>query len=192
LGGVHGDEIEGLIAAQGLLRELISGQLPALDVTVVPILNPDGAFRRERRNGRGVDLNRNLPTQDWSPVAATERYHPGPAAGSEPENQALMKLIERSSFSLIVSLHSWKPMLNINGSCRQEAEAVRALTGYIIEESIGYPTPGSLGTWAGHERALPTLTYEIERGLPDEEVLRVHVPAVISAIQTHQQRGRTS
>ena len=63
--------------------------------------------------------------------------------------------------AFILSLHSWKPLLNVNGACRPEAEAIASRTGYIIEESIGYPTPGCLGTYTGLERAIPTLTYEI-------------------------------
>ncbi len=80
-------------------------------------------------------------------------------------------------------------MLNVNGTCQEEAEAIRAVTGYVIEESIGYPTPGCLGTYAGLERAMPTLTYEIERGLAPAEVLRVHVPAVLAALQVAQRRA---
>ena len=41
-----------------------------------------------------------------------------------------------------------------------------------------YPTPGSLGTYAGLERGYSTLTYEIERGLALDQVLAVHVPAI--------------
>ena len=80
-------------------------------------------------------------------------------------------------------------MLNVNGSCQPEAEAIRAHTGYVIEESIGYPTPGCLGTYAGLERDMPTLTYEIERGLALPEVLRVHVPAVLAALEVAQKRS---
>jgi protein MpaA len=72
--------------------------------------------------------------------------------------------------------------------CQEEADAIHALTGYVIEESIGYPTPGCLGTYAGLERGMPTLTYEIERGLPPKDVLRVHVPAVLAALQAAQRR----
>lgn len=34
-----------------------------------------------------------------------------------------------------------------------------------LQESIGYPTPGSFGTWAGVEKGIPTITLEL-----DEEV----------------------
>lgn len=57
------------------------------------------------------------------------------------------------------------------------------MTGYTIQEDIGYPTPGCLGTYAGLERDIPTLTYEIQRGLGCEEILKVHVPAILEAIK---------
>jgi murein peptide amidase A len=192
LGGVHGDEIEGVWAAFGLLKAFSENFPYKLKLTLVPTFNLDGVLAKDRRNGRKVDLNRNLPTNDWSDKVATERYHPGPFAGSEPENQALMKFLETERLQFILSLHSWKPMLNINGECRPEADEISRRTGYIIDESIGYPTPGCLGTYAALEREIPTLTYEIERGLDQESTLRVHVPAILEALKITEKRNPTS
>ena len=178
LGGVHGDEREGVEAAHGLLGRWRNGFPFRLRVTLIPALNLDGVLRASRLNARGVDLNRNMATKDWSPIANTPRYQPGPRANSEPETEALVRLLDEVKPRFILSLHSWKPMLNVNGDCRPEAEAIARRTGYVIEETIGYPTPGCLGTYAGIERGLPTLTYEIERGLPAPEILAVHVPAI--------------
>lgn len=183
LGGVHGDEIEGVIAAHGLLQRFQESFPFHLQLTIVPMFNFDGVLRSERRNARGVDLNRNLPTNDWSPEVATERYHPGPEAGSEPENKALVEYLDREKPHFILSLHSWKPMLNVNGACLEEAQAIASFTGYAIEESIGYPTPGCLGTYCGLEREMPTLTYEIERGLAAQPILKTHVPAIWEALK---------
>lgn len=188
LGGVHGDEYEGVVAAEGILEELIKKNPFHLNLTLVPRFNPDGVLFRTRGNGKGVDLNRNLPTKDWSPEAKTPRYFPGPAAGSEPENQALMNYLERKAPRLIISLHSWNPVLNINGDCRPEAEVIAQRTGYKIDDDIGYPTPGCLGTYAGIERRSPTLTYEIQRGQEVPEILRLHVPAVLEALKTAEGR----
>jgi len=188
LGGVHGDEIEGVWAAHGLLRKFAESFPYNLKLTLVPAFNLDGVLAKDRRNSRGVDLNRNLPTRDWSPVVATERYHPGPSAGSEPENQALAAFLDAEKPKFILILHSWKPLLNVNGDCIAEARALSAATGYSIEETIGYPTPGCLGTYAGLERGLPTLTYEIERGLALEPILERHVPAILQALKASESR----
>lgn len=194
LGGVHGDETEGVVCAHGLLNEFMTttgGFSLNLNLTLVPAFNLDGVLAKSRVNGNGVDLNRNLPSNDWNPQAFNERYPPGPHAGSEPENHALLSYLGARKPKFIISLHSWKPMLNVNGDCAEEAKAIQALTGYVIEPSIGYPTPGSLGTYAGIERAMPTLTYEIERGLAPREVLRVHVPAVMAGLKAAQKRSST-
>ena len=183
LGGVHGDEIEGVIAALALLQRFQESFPFQLNLTLVPMFNMDGVLRSERKNIRGVDLNRNLPTNDWSPEVATERYHPGPEPGSEPENKALVSFLEVEKPSFVLSLHSWKPMLNVNGGCLEEAQAISTFTGYSIEESIGYPTPGCLGTYCGLEREMPTLTYEIERGLAAEDIFKTHIPAIWESLK---------
>ena len=183
LGGVHGDEIEGIIAANGLLQKFSQSFPYKLNLTLVPIFNLDGALRSQRKNAREVDLNRNLPTQDWSPEAAQEKYHPGADANSEPENQALVTHIQNETPQFIITLHSWKPMLNVNGDCSAVADVISAHTGYVITDDIGYPTPGSLGTYCGLERKIPTITYEFERLLPASTILEKHVPAIIEGLK---------
>lgn len=188
LGGVHGDEYEGVVAAEGLLQSLLQSNPFQLNLTLIPRFNPDGVLFRTRGNGNGVDLNRNLPTKDWSPEIKTPRYHPGPSAGSEVENHSLIKYLDEKKPRFVLSLHSWEPVLNVNGDCRAEAEILAARTGYRIDDEIGYPTPGCLGTYAGLERPCPTLTYEIKRGLEVPEILKIHVPAILEALHATEKR----
>lgn len=183
IGGVHGDEVEGVHAAYGLFDHFQKSYPYKLKLTLVPSFNLDGVLAKTRQNKRGVDLNRNLPTQDWTSEVLNPRYFPGPTANSEVENKALTSFIEKEKPRIIYSLHSWHPLLNINGKCRKEAEAIQKLTNYPIQEDIGYPTPGCLGTYAGLERDIPTLTYEIQRGLACEEILKIHVPAILEALK---------
>lgn len=187
LGGVHGDETEGVIAAHGLLERFSRSFSYRLKVDLVPAFNLDGVLARQRVNARGVDLNRNLPTADWTDQAATERYNPGPSANSESENQALVKYIDEKKPNFILSLHSWKPMLNVNGRCQKIAETIAKFTGYEIKDSIGYPTPGCLGTYCGLERDMPTLTYEIERGLDTASILKVHIKAIMEGLKVTEE-----
>lgn len=183
LGAVHGDEIEGVWCAQMLLQSFLQNFSLHLDLTLVPQMNPEGVFLRERRNAVGVDLNRNLPTKDWSPEVSTPRYNPGPAAGSEPESRALVGLIDQFSPQFILTLHSWHPLLNTNGDCERFAKKMQEHTGYRIDADIGYPTPGCLGTYAGIERNIPTLTFEIERGLSIEKIREIHFPAIVDSLK---------
>lgn len=192
LGGVHGDEREGVEACLGLLNKWSQSFVYQLDVTLVPAFNTDGVLRASRGNARGVDLNRNMATKDWTSHVATPRYHPGPSANSEPETQALVRWLEEQQPVFILSMHSWHPMLNRNGDCAGEAAAIAKCTGYKVEESIGYPTPGCLGTYSGLERGIPTLTYEIERGLATEEILRLHVPAIEEGLKFTESKRLTA
>ena len=188
LGGVHGDEVEGVICANSLISRFAEGFAYKLQVTVVPMFNVDGVLEKQRKNANSVDLNRNLPTQDWTNDVPEEKYYPGPEANSEPENQALCQWLESHQPKLIITLHSWKPVLNTNGNCNPEAGIISKMTGYEIVESIGYPTPGCLGTFTGLERAMPTLTYEIERGSNAKQIIDTHVPAILEALKATQDR----
>ncbi|WII70836.1 succinylglutamate desuccinylase/aspartoacylase family protein [Bdellovibrio sp. 22V] len=188
LGGVHGDEIEGVIASQELLKHFMHSFPYKLNLTLVPQFNFEGVIFKTRGNGNGVDLNRNLPTKDWSPEVKTPRYHPGPFAGSENENKGLMAYLEQKKPVFILSLHSWHPVLNVNGDCRQVAEVLAQRTGYKIDDDIGYPTPGCLGTYTGLERNFPTLTYEIERGLSAEKIIEIHVPAILESLKVLERK----
>ena len=187
LGGVHGDEIEGVVCANGLLDVFLQKFDYKLQLTLIPEFNPEGVLNKTRGNSNGVDLNRNLATKDWSPEAKTPRYQPGPHPLSEKENQALVEELKDVP-NLIVSLHSWHPVLNVNGDCVPEAEVLAKHTGYKIDTDIGYPTPGSLGTYTGLERHIPTLTYEIERGQALDKILKMHVPAICDMLKTTEKR----
>lgn len=183
LGGVHGDEVEGVIAAEGLLGSLLESYPYSFSTVIVPIFNVDGFNARTRVNARSVDLNRNLPTQDWNPKLFNERYPPGPHACSEPENQALVDFLKKENPRFVMSLHSFhKYLLNINGNCGSVAQKIHEKTNYPITESMGYPTPGCLGTYAGLENHWPTLTYELEKGMKTESILSLHVPAILESI----------
>ncbi len=189
LGGVHGDETEGVTACLGVLNELFGKQNPyKFNFILIPCLNLDGLFAKTRQNANGVDLNRNLNTKDWSSEFTKFRYYPGKAPLSEPENQALMKILDEQNFAFIFTLHSWKPMLNTNGDCRLIEDVLHQETGYRIVPDIGYPTPGSLGALGAIDRGIPTLTYELEKGMEQEEIMKIHVPALMKALKACEQR----
>ena len=43
----------------------------------MPTFNLDGVLRQQRKNINSVDLNRNLPTKDWTNDVKEEKYYPG-------------------------------------------------------------------------------------------------------------------
>lgn len=188
LGGVHGDEWEGVAAAKCLLGHFLESFTYKLQLTLVAEFNVDGILKNQRKNANGVDLNRNLPTTDWTANVGEERYFPGQEPNSESENQGLVRWLDEHKPRIVYSLHSWKPLLNINGGCHPEAEVLQRITGYEIKDSIGYPTPGCLGTYCGLERDMPTLTYEIERNIEHKKITGIHVPAIMEALKVTEDR----
>ena len=188
IGGTHGNEVEGTVAAYGLIEHFSISFPFQLNLTIVPAFNIDGVLSSNRLNGNGVDLNRNLPTNDWNEKAFNKKYLPGPFPNSESENKALVQFLSQFKPHFVLSLHSWFPVLNVNGKCMEEAMAINKMTGYRIDEYIGYPTPGCLGTYCGLEREMPTLTYEIERGLNIPDVLRLHIPAIIEGLKVTERK----
>lgn len=171
IGGVHGDEKEGVALSYALLSEFVKSYPYTFGLAIIPCLNLDGFLNNTRQNSNGVDLNRNLPTKDWSENYDQKRFHPGAYANSESENIALVNFIEKNPLVFIMSLHSYKKeLLNINGDCGPIDNFLNKELGISLERDMGYPTPGCLGTFAGFEKKIPTITYELLR---DSEISNI-------------------
>jgi protein MpaA len=161
MAGTHGDEVEGVYILQKLFEWLQSPVEIDTSFIVVPILNVDGYRARTRVNSHGVDLNRNYPSDSWSPEAREAKYSPGEKPLSEPENAFLDKLFQKFPPHLIISLHSWKPFINFNGNCEEIAQYLAKHNGYeVMGEIEGHPTPGSLGDYGPQKYNSPVLTFE--------------------------------
>lgn len=102
----HGDEPASTEAALRLLHTVATGHDPALtrdlkQVTLylVPMVNPDGADAMTRRNGAGVDLNR-----DWGVF-------------SQPETQAVARAARLVRPQIIIDAHNWDGDDPYNANC---------------------------------------------------------------------------
>lgn len=168
IGGTHGDEPASAALARRFIESLRARPLPPrVRIVVVPVLNPDGLIAGTRTNKRAVDINRNLPTRDWRTPARGARYSPGASPASEPETRALLRLL-RPRPRLIISIHAPLGCVNWDGDAAEVARSIADINGYKLCPSIGYPTPGSLGTYAGVERGIPTITLELGSAQPEE------------------------
>ncbi|MGD8321403.1 MAG: murein tripeptide amidase MpaA [Gemmatimonadota bacterium] len=183
---IHGNEGETTAALSLALRHLSE---PSPHCAVVLAANPDGLLRGTRGNARGVELNRNFPSSDWraGPIMHREtmddprdvELSPGDAPGSEPETRALMALIEELEPEVVVALHA--PLACIDDPNETELGTwIAQRTGMPLVPDVGYPTPGSFGTWA-RERGLPVVTYEFPLITPDAAV-REHVPVLVDIL----------
>lgn len=188
LGGIHGNEPEGAEVARrlaALLRQDCS-VAGGCAVAVMAAANPDGLAVRTRVNARGVDINRNFPAKNWQAGAATPRYASGPCPGSEPETQTLMRAVEMLRPGLILSLHAMArgPCNNYDGPGGKDvADRMAACNGYRVIANIGYPTPGSMGNWAGIDRGIPMVTLELPAGQPGPACWEQNREALLAAIR---------
>jgi protein MpaA len=183
LASIHGDEAETTVAVSEALRCIPDGDLQA---AVILCANPDGMLRGTRGNGRGVDLNRNFPTSNWSPdpVFYKSRANDdrdialgtGAEPASEPETKALITLIEKLQPRAVVSLHSALACIDDSGNSHLGRQLAARCALPLLTE-IGYPTPGSMGTWAS-ERGLTLVTWELENASL-YELKDHHVPILI-------------
>ena len=135
------------------------------EIWVVPVVNPDGHmkvytkspfWRKNTRNGFGVDLNRNYPGS-WNscfgssgfPFANTYR---GPKAGSEPETQAMMELVKKIKPSFDISYHSYSELVlypyGCDNSVAETADVIvpigkKMAELFITDDGNGSYTPGT-------------------------------------------------
>lgn len=170
VGGVHGDEPEGVWLSEHVLEWLseFDYKIPWLLITC---LNADGYDTNSRVNAAGVDLNRNFPCKSWTQDHTQPRYYPGPAAGSEPEVRALVKLIDETHPQLIIHCHSWHPCVVYTGlPGKKDSDRLGASSGYESRADIGYPTPGSLGEYGWFEKSIPVICIEEQEGEKKENV----------------------
>lgn len=175
MGGVHGDEPEGVTLAEAAgqwLHEETLKQNPQLSPwIVIPCLNPDGIQNKTRTNGNGVDLNRNYPSRDWSAEYSQPRYHPGSHPGSEPEIQGLLSLIQKHQPKMIIHCHAWQPCIVYAGApARSAAEALGRSSGYEVRDDIGYPTPGSLSRYGWFDQKIPIICIEEQEHTSAEKI----------------------
>lgn len=168
------------------------------DIWVVPMCNPDGHILAEqgsdwRKNtntsfglsnfgygpdGPGVDINRNYGYSfDKAPAGSSKNPEDptfrGPTAFSEPETQAMKKLLTSRKFMYCMSYHSFSNAILWPWSYTHEAPADKRLAavgtkiakfaGYKPEQSADlYIHGGTINDWAFGE--LGTFTYTSEMG----------------------------
>lgn len=163
IGVFHGEEPEGEPLTNNLINEIKKNPDLIKDnkILLIPCLNPDGKQYNTRGNSNGVDLNRNFPTKNWQLSEEKDEFYSGTAPASEIETKFLIKIIEQHKPDIIITLHTPYKIVNYDGPAKEIAEKISELNGYPVQSDIGYPTPGSFGTYAGIERNIPVITLEL-------------------------------
>lgn len=114
--GTHGIEIAGCVNVAIFAKRLCANitedpnlfkLLSAFDFYILPCLNGAGIINGTYVNANGVNINRNYPTNGWTPSGAGTVYWTGDTAGSEFEVQLVMKLCESIKPSIAFDCHSY-------------------------------------------------------------------------------------
>jgi len=182
MGGIHGNETSSIDVASKLIELLEKDPQLIGDhkVTIIRIANPDGFAAGKRVNGHGVDLNRNFPATNFK---SSPRF--GNAPQSEPETRAILKALDALRPRLLISIHSidkGRQCNNYDGPAEDIARRMSQHNGYPTVATIGYATPGSLGSYAGIDRQIPMITLELPRDLSSEAAWQQNREALLEAI----------
>jgi carboxypeptidase A4 len=187
------------------LRRFVDGT----ELVVIPVANPDGYvhswqrdryWRKNRRDGHGVDLNRNFGVA-WggagSSGSTASQVYRGAAPFSEPESEAIRRLIEAEAggFSAHVDLHSYGQLVLHPWSHTRERSRdhrrLSSIAGQLVEALAGphgeryrpmsgeslYPASGTLMDWAHGTHGVASFVIELRpRGgtgfvLPPDQIV---------------------
>lgn len=183
---IHGDEYTSPYLCIRLVRDILfdnKEKYQNVNVVVAPFVNPDGFLipKASRLNANGVDCNRNFPTADWDKEALSSwakkykkdpRRFPGHKAASEPETVFQMDLIEKFKPEKIVAVHAPYGFLDYdisNDGAGELSKEVKQVAESMSKQSKNFRLvdfnvfPGSLGTYAGLEKKIPTFTLELSK-----------------------------
>ena len=156
LGGVHGDEAQGVLGAIALIEHLAAGPRPSGRVIVVPLAHEAAAAVASRVSPRdGLNL---------------ARAFPGDTSGTPTQRlAALLEAEVLADADLVLDLHSsgvHYAMACLVGYCddgstasRLAAAAATAMALPVMWRHPGPPPPGRSGSWA-HARGRPFLYVE--------------------------------
>lgn len=189
IGVMHGDEPQGKFLIEKYLSSQKSFALKFLDkfsvckrfvpknrMLFIPCLNPDGMDLKTRANASEIDINRNFPTKNWVREPFASEYYGGENPASEIETKFVMDILEEGvngeKIDVILAFHSPYKVVNYDGPAQEIAQEISKIIGYPVQQDIGYPTPGSFGTYAGIERGIPIITLELDEEIDVKKLVK--------------------
>ncbi len=189
IGGIHTGAEEESVHIVEELRDYFAehpDQLPrGLGLVFVPNANPDGYEHGTRVNARGVDLNRNWPTEDWQAEAyhGDRRVDAGDEPLSEAETRALYEFLVDLQPHFVLSYHGYAALLEDNdaGAAEPLTRAYAEAAGYRhIREWPYYPITGEFIN-AMAEEGIAAADVELEQH--DQEAFQRNLQGLLRVLE---------
>lgn len=142
--------------------------------------NPDGLAKRSPYNGRGIDLNRNFPANNWRRTADATA---GPKAASETETRMIVRTIDdfKPDRIIIIQVSKSGNAVHYAGPARQLARKIAAENGFRDVKKIA-ERPGSPASFIGGDRRLPLISILVDRQLDGRSAWNANAPGLIAAL----------
>jgi protein MpaA len=173
IGSIHGTELAGLAVADEIVKH---GAIES-DLWVIRNGNPDGANAGVRQNANGVDLNRNFPT-DWLPSDPTVGTFSGYTPASEPETQALMRIIDELTTKTVITMHQPYGLIDCAYQRDQSlSQRLSDLTGIPMQCIPGEWSGSSTNTYTG------TISIWVNKRYPESTALAFEIGDTITPEQ---------
>ncbi|MES2876356.1 MAG: DUF2817 domain-containing protein [Patescibacteria group bacterium] len=174
VGGIHGSEPSSTSLMKAWMGELDRNpaRYAGKRIVVVPGINPDGLAAGTRTNSRGVNLNRNFPTDNWTKsIKDTDGTHAaggGESPLSEPEAAALAKLTTSYQPRLLLSFHAVGSLAigDPGGYSAGYASKYASLVGYrdgtnTSSSNFDYNVTGGYEDWTFRNAGIPSIVVEL-------------------------------
>jgi hypothetical protein len=167
---IHGSERSAVTLGEQVRTDLLAGLATREGVQIVFVhnANPDGTAMNTRQNVRGIDLNRNFDADNFGQGSSAG----GETPLSEPESQALAKIIDSTAPSAVVSVHCCAPTMDYDGPASALALGMARRANDVLDglaqgemytdfpdERLG-SSPGSMGSYVGVDFNIPIITLE--------------------------------
>jgi N-acetylmuramoyl-L-alanine amidase len=178
VGSIHGNETAGRAVLRRLER---SHPAAGVELWLVDSVNPDGVRRGTRQNAHGVDLNRNFGRRWRGAGRAFDTYFPGRSAFSEPESQAVRRLVRRIRPAITVYYHQHMRLVNLSSGA--DARLVRAYARRVGLPARTLPNyHGTATSWQNHSfPGTSAFVVELPAGPLSPASARRHAAAVLAA-----------
>jgi murein peptide amidase A len=177
VGCIHGNETAG----QAITRRLRARKpLAGTSWWIVDEFNPDGCRVGTRQNANGVDLNRNSPWH-WRPLDKPGgTFYSGPGPLSEPESQAINRLVRRLRPSVSIWYHQHAALVDTSSGGDVGIERRYAITAHLPLRDYGV-FPGSITTWQDSRYPQDTaFCVELPAGSLSTAAVARHVKAILA------------